>query len=77
LDPNEEFAFSGPKVTTLHLVPMSRCVVEYIILPFAKVGWLRPVIRVVDIHFDKALIVHAVGRSVERDEAGLRVEWVG
>jgi len=74
LDPNEDFAFSGPKVTTIHLVPMSRCVVKYALLPFAKGGRLKPVIRVADVHFDKALIVHAVGKGVERDEAGLRVD---
>lgn len=77
LDPNEDFAFSGPKVTTLHLVPMSRCVVKYTLLPFVKGGWIRPVLRVVDVHFDKALNVHAVGKGIERDEAGLRVEWEG
>jgi hypothetical protein len=78
LDPNEDFAFSGRKVGTVHLVPLSRMSVRYTLLPFGKVGgtWIRPVVRVVDVHFDKSLTVHGTG-EVQRDDerSGLRI-WV-
>ncbi|AEO58991.1 hypothetical protein MYCTH_2064467 [Thermothelomyces thermophilus ATCC 42464] len=38
MEPSEQFAFSGPKQTTLNLLPVSRRAVEYRLLPFGGGG---------------------------------------
>ena len=74
LDPNDDFAFSGDKIKMLNLVPMSRRSLRYVLSPWVKGAWIKPVLRVVDSHYDKVLSVHATG-GVQRHEGTLRV-WV-
>lgn len=46
-DPNEQFAFSGPKQTSLQLLPMSRVALNYRLYPYVRGAYVRPKLRVV------------------------------
>ena len=74
MDISEEFAFSGPKNVTVHLVPLSRYNIRYTILPLVKGLWITPQFRVFDTHFQKSLKVNAT-KGMRSDKKGVSV-WV-
>ena len=74
MDTSEEFAFSGPKMTTLQLTPLSRKTVQYHIFPMVRGSWISPQFRVVDVHFHKSLKIHAT-EGMEADKRGVSV-WI-
>ena len=74
MDTSEDFAFSGPKNVTVHLVPLSRHDIRYTILPFVKGAWISPQLRVFDTHFQKSLKVNAT-EGMRSDKKGLSI-WV-
>ena len=74
MDMSEEFAFSGPKNVTLHLVPLSRHEIHYTILPLVKGTWISPHFRVFDTHFQKSLKVNAT-EGLRSDKKGVSI-WV-
>ena len=61
VEPNEEFAFSGPKTSKLNLTPLSRHGVKYLFAPYTKGARISPEVRVVDLYFNKVLSVTPVG----------------
>ncbi|OAA70247.1 hypothetical protein ISF_02221 [Cordyceps fumosorosea ARSEF 2679] len=74
MDPSDEFAFSGAKQTTLHMLPMSRRTATYRLLPFKRGGYVRPGLVVRDKYFQKVLrIIPTEGMKIDKD--GLLV-WV-
>ena len=75
LEPSTLFAFSGPKQTTIQLVPLSRRTVSFKLLPYVKGEWCGPVNVVVrDRYFQKVLrVLGCEGVRVEKE--GLMV-WV-
>ena len=77
MEADEDFAFSGPKLITIQLVPLSRHSVMYSILPFRRNKWINPVLKVVDVNFNQTLKVNATGRLRQDDKkpGGLLV-WV-
>lgn len=74
MDIGEEFAFSGPKNVTVHLVPLSRHNIRYAVLPLVKGMWISPQFRVFDTHFQKSLKVNAT-EGMRSDKKGVSV-WV-
>ena len=74
METSEEFAFSGAKATTLQLVPLSRYTVQYHLLPLVRGKWISPLFRVVDVHFNKTLTVHATD-GMRSDAKGTFI-WV-
>ena len=61
MDANEDFAFSGPKATSLQLVPYSRHAIRYTLLPFVHGRWIEPQVKIIDEHWHKTLKVNATG----------------
>jgi hypothetical protein len=76
MEASEEFGFSGPKLRTLQLLPMSRQTARYNLLPLATGVWLTPQLRVVDRYFNKTLKVQATD-GVRNDKKGVSVWVVG
>jgi hypothetical protein len=74
MEASEEFGFSGPKLRTLHLLPMSRQTVHYNILPLVKGAWITPNLKVMDRYFNKTLRVQAT-EGLRQDKKGIEV-WV-
>ncbi|KAF2266850.1 hypothetical protein CC78DRAFT_614666 [Lojkania enalia] len=74
MEASEEFGFSGAKLRSLHLLPMSRQTVRYNILPLMKGVWITPQLRVVDRYFNKTLKVQATD-GLSLDKKGVSV-WV-
>ena len=74
MDTSEDFAFSGPKNVTVHLVPLSRHDIRYTILPFVNGTWVSPQLRVFDTHFQKSLKVNAT-EGMRSDKKGFSI-WV-
>ena len=74
MDMNEEFTFSGPKNVTVHLVPLSRHSIQYLIFPLVKGRWISPQFKVFDTHFQKSLKVNAT-EGMRSDKKGVSV-WV-
>lgn len=81
MEASEEFGFSGPKLKTLHILPMSRQEVGYVILPVEKERvegekgwWITPYLRVTDRYFNKTLKVLATD-GMRGDKKGVGV-WV-
>jgi hypothetical protein len=86
MEANDDFAFQGPKHTTFSLVPFSRHELTYNLLlngsreetgPPGEPGrWVWPVLKVVDLYFQKTLRVLAAGPGVRVDpQRGIGV-WV-
>ncbi|ATY58919.1 Trafficking particle complex subunit 11 [Cordyceps militaris] len=74
MDPSDEFAFSGAKQTTLHMLPMSRRTATYRLLPYQRGCYIRPGLVVRDKYFQKVLrIIPTEGMKIDKD--GLLV-WV-
>ena len=74
MDSSEEFAFSGPKNVSVELLPVSRQVIPYNLMPLVKGTWINPQFRVFDTQFHKALKVNAA-EGVRSDKKGLSI-WV-
>ncbi|KAF1837570.1 hypothetical protein BDW02DRAFT_565864 [Decorospora gaudefroyi] len=74
MEASEEFGFSGPKLRTLHLLPMSRQVVRYNLLASVDQGWITPNLRVTDRYFNKTLKVQGAD-GVRSDKRGIGV-WI-
>lgn len=86
MEANDDFAFQGPKHTTLSLVPFSRHELTYNLLvngsreEAGQQGepgrWVWPVLQVVDMYYQKTLRVLAAGPGVRVDpQRGIGV-WV-
>ena len=74
MEASEDFAFSGPKATAVQLVPLSRHVVRYKLLPLMKGKWISPQIKVLDVHWNKILKPVATG-DMKSDRRGVLI-WV-
>lgn len=74
METSEEFAFSGVKTTSLQLIPLSRHTVWYNLLPLVTGTWISPQFRVVDLHFNKTLKIHAT-EGIKSDVRGILI-WV-
>lgn len=70
MDASEDFAFSGPKVCALSLVPISRQTLTYRILPNKKGEWIGVHLNVVDAYFGQTLRVLPGGEGVQADKKG-------
>lgn len=75
MEPSDDFAFSGPKTTTLHVLPLSRRVTTYRLVPLVRGTWLRPTLQVRDKYFQKVLRVLPTGDGMKADRDGFLV-WV-
>lgn len=74
MEPSDAFAFSGPKQTTMHLLPMSRRTKTYRLLPLVRGVFIRPGLVVRDKYFQKVLrVIPTEGMKIDKD--GLLV-WV-
>jgi hypothetical protein len=74
MEPSDEFAFSGSKQTTLHLLPMSRRTTTYRLLPLVRGEYVRPGLVVKDKYFQKVLrIIPTEGMKIDKE--GLLI-WV-
>lgn len=68
MDPSDEFAFSGAKQTTLHLLPVSRRSITYRLLPLVRGAWIKPTLTVRDKYFQKILrIIPTEGMKLDKD----------
>jgi trafficking protein particle complex subunit 11 len=74
----DDFAFSGPKLQALSLLPMSRKIISYIICPLVKDTWISPNLLVVDTYFKKTLKVLAAEGCVAStgEKKGITI-WAG
>ena len=74
MEPSAEFAFSGAKLTTVHVLPMSRRAATYRLVPLVRGAWIRPGLTVRDKYFQKVLrILPTEGMKMDKD--GILV-WV-
>jgi hypothetical protein len=68
MEPSEEFAFSGSKQTTLHLLPVSRRSITYRMLPLVRGSWVKPALVVRDKYFQKVLrVIPTEGMKLEKE----------
>lgn len=68
MEPSEEFAFSGSKQTTVHLLPVSRRSATYRLLPLVRGAWVKPALVVRDKYFQKVLrVIPTGGMKLEKD----------
>lgn len=74
MEASEEFGFSGSKLRTLHLLPMSRQAIRYSILPLVRGAWISPHLKVIDKYFNKTLKVQAT-EGLRMDKKGVSV-WI-
>ena len=77
MEASEEFGFSGAKLRTLQILPMSRQEVGYVVVPVGggKEGrWITPVLRVTDRYFNKVLKVLGTD-GMRNDKKGVGI-WV-
>lgn len=73
MEASEDFAFSGPKATSLQLVPYSRQSIQYTLLPL-HTRWIKPEIRIVDVTWNKILEVQATG-DLKGSKDGISI-WI-
>ncbi|CAK7211041.1 hypothetical protein SCUCBS95973_000995 [Sporothrix curviconia] len=74
MEPSAEFAFSGAKLTTVHVLPMSRRAATYRLVPLVRGAWIRPGLVVRDKYFQKVLrILPTEGMKMDKD--GIMI-WV-
>ncbi|ESZ91081.1 hypothetical protein SBOR_8544 [Sclerotinia borealis F-4128] len=75
MEPSEQFAFSGVKQSTLQLVPLSRRIVKFRLLPTLRGDWIGPIRCVIrDRYFQKVLKI-APTDGMKSDKDGLLI-WV-
>lgn len=68
MEPSADFAFSGAKLTTIHVLPMSRRATTYRLVPLARGAWIRPALVVRDKYFQKVLrILPTEGMKMDKD----------
>jgi trafficking protein particle complex subunit 11 len=70
LEASEDFAFSGPKACAVSLVPMSKEILTFRILPNKKDTWIGVSLNVVDAYFGQTLKVLPGGKGVRSDKKG-------
>jgi len=84
MEATDTFAFSGPKLRAVNLLPLTRQQIEYRIVPLVGAigkegGWMYPQFRAVDRYFGKTLKVlggeGTKDTGKEKDNQGLSV-WV-
>ena len=74
MEPSDEFAFSGSKKTTVHVLPVSRRTATYSLLPLVTGAFIRPGLVVKDKYYQKTLrIIPTEGMKIDKD--GLLV-WI-
>lgn len=74
MESSDEFAFSGAKRTTVHVLPVSRRISSYRLLPLVRGAFVRPGLVVRDKYFQKVLrVLPAEGMGADKE--GL-VVWV-
>jgi hypothetical protein len=74
MEASEQFGFSGTKLQTLQLLPMSRQTVRYTIIPLTTGLWITPQLKVTDRYFNKTLKVQATdGLRLDKKGVGF---WV-
>lgn len=74
MEPSDEFAFSGAKRTTVHVLPVSRRVSSFRVLPLVRGAFIRPGLAVKDKYFQKVLrVLPTEGMRVDKE--GLMI-WV-
>ncbi|CAK7567156.1 MAG: hypothetical protein SEPTF4163_005118 [Sporothrix epigloea] len=74
MEPSANFAFSGAKLTTVHVLPMSRRVTTYRLMPLVRGTWIRPGLVVRDKYFQKVLRILPT-ESMKMDKDGILI-WV-
>lgn len=75
METSDDFAFSGPKTTTVHLVPVTRKTISYNMIPLVRGGrWVTPRLRVLDTGFRQ--VVRVVGTGGMRNEKVGAGVWV-
>ncbi|ROT36632.1 hypothetical protein SODALDRAFT_315671 [Sodiomyces alkalinus F11] len=74
MEPSDEFAFSGAKQTTLHVLPISRRTISYRLLPLVRGCFVRPQLVVRDKYFQKVLRIIPT-EDMKMDKDGLLI-WV-
>ncbi|EQL34200.1 hypothetical protein BDFG_03870 [Blastomyces dermatitidis ATCC 26199] len=74
MEASDQFAFHGPKSTTVQLVPLSRHTVRYNLLANVTGTWIQPQLVVVDSYFNKTLRVLPT-EGMRGDKKGILV-WV-
>ncbi|KAF2094766.1 hypothetical protein NA57DRAFT_68333 [Rhizodiscina lignyota] len=75
MEANEEFALSGPKLKSCNILPMSRQVVSFNVLPLVKGQWITPQLRVVDRYFNKTLkVLGTEGMKVDKKGISLWID---
>ncbi|TLD29344.1 hypothetical protein PspLS_03214 [Pyricularia sp. CBS 133598] len=68
MEPSEQFAFSGPKLVTVHLLPVSRRKVTWRLLPLVRGVWVRPNLTVRDKYFQKLLrVIPTAGMKLDKE----------
>ena len=72
---SEDYAFSGPKQTTIQLTPLTRHSERYLFLPFARDAPIRPNVKITDVCFNKVLNVIPTGGL--RSQTGELVAYTG
>jgi hypothetical protein len=85
MESTDDFAFSGPKLRSLNLLPLSRDTVAFRILPLVEIPepakeqgvWIDVKLRVVDRYFKKVLRVLPASEGVKDGRAGGLGVWVG
>lgn len=74
MESSEDFAFHGPKFSSLQLVPISRHTVRFNLFPTVQGTWIQPQLRIVDRYFNKTLKVIAT-EGMKMDKKGILI-WV-
>ncbi|OBT83414.1 hypothetical protein VE02_07694 [Pseudogymnoascus sp. 03VT05] len=74
MEPNDKFAFSGAKKSTIQLLPLSRRGMSFNLLPNVRGEWVRPQLVVTDRYFQKVLKV-APGDGMKSDKEGILI-WI-
>lgn len=74
MEASESFAFSGPKMTVIQLLPLSRHTVRFNLLASKRGLWIQPQLTVVDTYFNKTLRVLPT-ENMRSDKKGILV-WV-
>jgi hypothetical protein len=74
MEASEEFGFSGSKLRTLQLLPMSRQTVRFNLYPLVQGVWITPTLKVMDRYFNKNLKVQAT-EGLRMDKKGISI-WV-
>ncbi|KAL1886394.1 hypothetical protein Plec18167_000324 [Paecilomyces lecythidis] len=74
MEVSDQFAFSGPKSTTVQLVPLSRHTIRYNLLASKRGLWIQPQLVVVDTYFNKTLRILPT-EGMRSDKRGILI-WV-